>query len=249
MTRILVVQHSPYEPLGIIIHTLKRMKLRVRYVNFARDPHQRVDMNRYHGIVVLGGAMHPSEIDRYPHLVHEVELLQAAIAKGVPILGICLGSQLLNLALGGSCYALDKPEFGWTKVTKRGEHDFFAPFNESLDVFQWHQFASKPAPGVAVLLENSQCVQAFCYHHHIIGLQFHLEVDVHLIQRWLEHPEYLEHLRRHLQTEDINAIHAATKLHLPNSMSVARYFFTDFCRLFNKRIYALSSHKAGRDLF
>ena len=133
MTRILVVQHSPYEPLGIIIHTLKRMKLRVRYVNFARDPHQRVDMSRY--------------------------------------------------------------------------------------------------------------------HHHIIGLQFHLEVDTHLLQRWLEHPEYLEHLRRHLQTEDINAIHGATKLHLAKSMSVARRFFADFCHLFNKKIYALSSHTAGRDLF
>lgn len=102
MARILVLQHSPYEPLGIIIHTLRRMKLRIRYVNFARDPHQRVDMNRYHGIVVLGGAMHPNELDLYPHLIHEIELLQVAIAKEVPILGICLGSQLLNIALGGA---------------------------------------------------------------------------------------------------------------------------------------------------
>lgn len=249
MTRILVVQHSPYEPLGIIIHTLKKMKLRVRYVNFARDPHQRVDMSRYHGIVVLGGAMHPSEIGLYPHLAHEIELLQVAIAKGVPILGICLGSQLLNLALGGSCYALDKPEFGWSEINKCGEHDLFVPFNEPLNVFQWHQFANQTAPGVQVLLKNNQCIQAFGYRHNIIGLQFHLEVDAHLIQRWLEHPEYLEHLRRHLQTEDINAMHLASKLHLPKSMLIARRFFADFCHLFDKRIYALSSHTAGRDLF
>ncbi len=248
MPRILVLQHSPYEPLGIIIHTLKKMKLRIRYVNFARDPHQRVDMNRYHGIVVLGGAMHPNEIDLYPHLTYEIELLQRAIAKEVPILGICLGSQLLNMALGGSCYALEKPEFGWTKVDKCGEHDLFGLFDLPRHVFQWHQFANLPAPGVEVLLENSRCVQAFCYHNSM-GLQFHLEVDANLIQRWLEHPDYLEHLRRHLQPEDIHIIYAETKLHLAKSMAVAQLFFADFCHLFNKRTYALLSHTAGRDLF
>lgn len=249
MTRILVLQHSPYEPLGIIIHTLKRMKLRIRYVNFARNPHERVDMNRYHGIVVLGGSMHPSEIDLYPHLIHEIELLQKAIAKEVPILGICLGSQLLNIALGGSCYALDKPEFGWVSVNKRGQHELFESFDKPLHVFQWHQFANQTAPGTQVLLENNKCVQAFCYQQNSVGLQFHLEVDVNLIQRWLEHPDYLEHLRRHLQLQDINAIRAATPLYLPKSTEVAKQFFANFCRLFNKNTYALSSWTAGRDLF
>lgn len=248
MARILVLQHSPYEPLGIIIHTLKRMKLRIRYVNFARDPYQRVDINRYHGIVVLGGSMHPNELDLYPHLSHEIELLQAVLAKEIPILGICLGSQLLNIALGGSCYALDKPEFGWTKVDKCGEHELFELFAQPRHVFQWHQFANRTAPGVDVVLESEQCVQAFCYRNSI-GLQFHLEVDVNLIQRWLKHPDYLEHLRRHLQPEDINIIYAEGKQYLPKSMEVAKLFFANFCSLFNKKSYALSSSMAGRDLF
>lgn len=248
MARILVLQHSPYEPLGMIVHTLRRMKLRIRYVNFARDPHQRVDMNRYHGIVVLGGAMHPNELDLYPHLIHEIELLQVAIAKEVPILGICLGSQLLNIALGGSCYALDKPELGWTKVDKCGDHDLFGLFDLPIHVFQWHQFANQTAPGIEILLENNQCVQAFC-HHNSVGLQFHLEVDANLIQRWLEHPEYLEHLRRYLHPEEIHAIQEETKLHLPKSTAIAKHFFANFCRLFNKKSYALSSWTAGRDLF
>lgn len=248
MVRILVLQHSPYEPLGIIIHTLKKMKLRVRYVNFARDPHQRVELNRYHGLVILGGAMHPNEIDLYPHLQHEIELLQEAIAREMPILGICLGSQLLNMALGGSCYALDKPEFGWVKIDKCGEHHFFEPFYESAHVFQWHQFANKTAPGVEVLLENNQCVQAFCYKNSI-GLQFHLEVDTHLIQRWLQHPDYLEHLLRHLRPEEINLISAETTIHLPGSVHIAKSFFTNFCGLFNKKLYAISSRTAGRELF
>ncbi|WP_298625919.1 type 1 glutamine amidotransferase [uncultured Legionella sp.] len=248
MVRILVLQHSPYEPLGIIIHTLKRMKLRVRYVNFARAPYQRVDINRYHGIVILGGAMHPNEIDLYPHLQHEIELLQAAIAKEMPILGICLGSQLLNMALGGSCYALEKPEFGWVKIDKRAEHKFFESFEISTHVFQWHQFASKTAPGVDILLENNQCVQAFSYHNSI-GLQFHLEVDTNLIQRWLQHPNYLEHLLRHLQPEEINAIYTETSVHLSKSMLIARSFFSNFCALFSKKTYAMTSRTAGRDLF
>ncbi|ARB91444.1 type 1 glutamine amidotransferase [Legionella longbeachae] len=248
MARILVIQHSPYEPLGIIIHTLKRMKLRIRYVNFARDPHQRVNMSRYHGIVVLGGAMHPNELDLYPHLIHEIELLQVALAKEVPILGICLGSQLLNIALGGFCYALDKPEFGWIQVDKCGEHELFELFDKPIHVFQWHQFANQITSGVDVVLKNTQCVQAFSYRNSI-GLQFHLEVDAHLMRRWLEHPDYLEHLRRHLQPEDIQGIHLNSKNYLPRSMVLAKQFFTDFCRLFNKKSYALSSHTAGRDLF
>ena len=249
MAPILVLQHSPYEPLGIIINTLKSSDLRVRYVNFAKEPHQRLDMNCYHGIVVLGGMMHPSEIDLYPHLTHEIELLQVAIAKEIPILGICLGSQLLNIALGGNCYALDKPEFGWVRVNKRGEHDLFGAFAQPIHVFQWHQFASQTAPGVEVLLENTQCVQAFCYHQNSIGIQFHLEVDPHLIQRWLEHPDYLEHLLRHLQPEDISAIRAETQLHLPQSMTIAQHFFTNFCSLFNTKIDTLSSKRTRRDLF
>lgn len=249
MVRVLVLQHSPFEPLGIIIHTLKKMKLRIRYINFARDPHQRVDINRYHGIVVLGGAMHPSEINLYPHLIHEIELLQQAITKGIPILGICLGSQLLNLALGGSCYELDKPEFGWVPVNQCGQHELFGSFVEPLHVFQWHQFANQTVPGAQVLLENNRCVQAFCYHQNSIGLQFHLEVDMHLVQRWLEHPNYLEHLRRHLLPQDIHTIHTETQLYLHKSMMVARSFFTNFCRQFNKNSYALPSWTAGRDLF
>lgn len=248
MVRILVLQHSPYEPLGIIIHTLKRMKLRVRYVNFARDPYQRVDMNRYHGIVILGGAMHPNEIDLYPHLKHEIELLQIALVKQIPILGICLGSQLLNIALGGNCYALDKPEFGWVKIDKCGEHKLIESFNPSIHVFQWHQYANKIAMGADVLLENSQCVQAFSYNNSI-GLQFHLEVDTNLIQRWLQHPDYLEHLLRHLRPEEINTISAETSLYLPKSMLIAKSFFSNFCSLFNKKLYAMSSNTAGGDLF
>ncbi len=249
MARILVLQHSPYEPLGMIIYTLKRMKFRVRYVNFAREPLRQVDVRNYHGIVLLGGAMHPNEMDLYPHLAHEVELLQTAIAKQIPILGICLGSQLLNLALGGRCYALEKPELGWVRVNLRGEQALFEPFAQPMHVFQWHQFANETAAGVEVILENTQCSQAFSYQQNCIGLQFHLEVDVNLIQRWLEHPDYLEHLHRHLHPEDIRAIHAETKLHLANSMNVANQFFVNFCRLFNKRIYALSSQRAGGKLY
>lgn len=249
MARILVLQHSPYEPLGIIIHTLKRMKLRVRYINFARNPQQRVDMNRYQGVVVLGGPMHPNQLELYPHLKHEIELLQVAIAKKVPILGICLGSQLLNIALGGSCYALAKPEFGWTQVNKCGEHELFNVFASSTKVFQWHQFANKPAADVDVLLENEQCIQAFSYKQHCIGLQFHLEVDPNLIGRWLEHPDYLEHLRRHLHYEEIATIAQQTKMHLPQSMALANVFFANFCKLFKKQSYAITSRTAGRELF
>ncbi|MGL5741696.1 MAG: hypothetical protein ACRCXC_03665 [Legionella sp.] len=82
-----------------------------------------------------------------------------------------------------------------------------------------------------------------------MGLQFHLEVDANLIQRWLEHPDYFEHLRRYLKPEEIDLIHIQTQLHSSKSMAIANHFFANFCRLFNKKSYALSSQTAGRDLF
>ncbi|KTD23675.1 type 1 glutamine amidotransferase [Legionella israelensis] len=246
MARIVILQHSPYEPLGIIINTLKQKKMRLKYVNFHRNPDHSVNLQGYDGLIILGGNMNPDELEHYPHLTFEIKLIHQAIEKNIPVLGICLGSQLLNLALGGECYCLAKSEFGWSNIYKKSNHPLFTSFPECTKVFQWHRYASRVPNHTDVVLENEQCVQAFSYQKKHIGLQFHLEVDKYLISRWMQHPDYLTHLKSHIGPEEIETIRSDTKKELERSIQIGKKFFEDYSLLFDKKKYALSSGHAGR---
>lgn len=248
MAKVLVLQHSPYEPLGIIVHTLRRMKFRMRYVNFYRNPEQRIDIARYDAMVVLGGQQHPNQIDAFPFLRHEIELICSALQRDTPVLGICLGSQLLNLALGGSCYSLSRAEYGWHRLSQMKDAQFSPSFTEGTYVFQWHQYASRLSKDASCILENENCVQAFRFNNSL-GLQFHLEVDEALIRRWLQHPDYIEHLKKHIGPIEMKKIHRDTERYLSQSMNVGQDIFRQFCEGVGKKVYGLSSKSAGRDLY
>ena len=98
--KILVFQHVPYEPLGTLDPLLKQAGFRIRYVNFGRMPELRPSLDKYAAIIVLGGPMNADQIDRYPNLAAEVDILKEALEQDMSILGICLGAQLLAKALG-----------------------------------------------------------------------------------------------------------------------------------------------------
>jgi GMP synthase (glutamine-hydrolysing) len=249
MPKVMVLQHSPFEPLGLLVSNLKHKKIRLRYVNFYRNPDERIQLKDYDGIVVLGGIMNPDDGKKFPHLNYEVELLAEAVDKTIPILGICLGSQLLNLALGGQCYRMEKAEFGWTKIYKtlKSNNSMFSLFDVPRCVFQWHQYACIPPNEVDIVLKNEQCVQAFCYKECFIGLQFHLEIDKKLHERWLKHPDYLTKLKTQLSSSEIESIRKKSIDSLPQSLTLANQFFDEFCSLFiKKEKHALKSMHAGR---
>lgn len=247
MSRLVVIQHSAYEPLGIIINTLRQNKLRLKYVNFHREPEKKIEIKDYHsGLIILGGNMNPDQLETYPHLEHEIELIQHALEKDIPVLGICLGSQLLNMALGGQCYSLKQPEFGWQSIEKIKEHPFFEAFPQQLPVFQWHQYASRLSDKAELILGNDSCAQAFGYKDKAIGIQFHLEVDKSLLNRWLAHPDYLTHLESHIGKAAIQKIHEETRQHLGNSIKIGEHFFSRFTQLFINKNVALGSGHAGR---
>lgn len=248
MAKIMVIQHSPFEPLGIIIDTLKHKKIRIRYVNFHRNPNERPNLKGYRGLIILGGTMNPDELPAYPHLRREIELIKEALSNEIPTLGICLGSQLLNIALGGHCYSLEKPEFGWTEVNKIEDDALFSAFPKRARVFQWHQYACQLAPQAKLIIDNKCCPQAFMYKDYAVGLQFHLEIDSALIYRWLGHPDYLTHLKSKISAEAIEQMRVETKLHLNTSMHIAEEFFRQFCRQFQKHSYSFSSMHAGKAL-
>lgn len=213
--KILVFQHVPFEPLGTLDPVLRKAGFRIRYVNFGREPQARPSLDGYVGIIALGGPMNVDEVAAHPHLATEVELLREANERGMQVLGICLGAQLLARALGGDVERAPRKEIGWydLALTEAGERDEvlgeFAPVQR---IFQWHGDRFTLPPG-AVSLAGSERArhQAFRYGDHAYGFQFHLEVNGRLIERWLSLPFYAEELRALEGEIDPDAIRAETR--------------------------------------
>jgi len=190
--KILVFQHVPYEPLGTLDPLLKEAGFRIRYVNFGREPESRPRLSGYEALIILGGPMNSDQIETYPNLIREVEIIREAVDLGKSVLGICLGAQLLAKALGGAVVRNKTREIGWHDVdlTEAGANDpVLSTFAERQQVFQWHEDGIVLPPGAVHLASSdASAVQAFRQGDHAYGFQFHLEANASLIDRWLTVP-------------------------------------------------------------
>lgn len=180
MRKLLVLQHVPYEPLGLLDPLLRASGFRIRYVNFGREPYREVDMRRYDGLVVLGGPMNVDQADRHPHLGHEVDQIRVALERDVPVLGICLGAQLIARTLGAEVTRNAEKEIGWFPIkatSGMGEHPlgkFFANFPM---VLHWHGDTFAIPDGAVHLAQSVACTnQVFLYGNNVLALQCHLEM-------------------------------------------------------------------------
>jgi GMP synthase-like glutamine amidotransferase len=139
-------------------------------------------------VIPLGGPMNVYEEDKYPFLKDEDAFLKKALAEKVPILGICLGAQLLSKASGGKVVRAPKREIGWFDVrfTAEGKADpLFAGLPDPLEVYQWHGDMCQPPVGAAVLAGSERCpVQAIRVGTNAYGLQFHAEITDKSIDEW-----------------------------------------------------------------
>lgn len=238
MAKILVFQHVAHEPLGILDPMLREAKHRIRYVNFFRDPDIKPSLEGYKGLIILGGPMNVDEIEKYPHLKTEIECIKQAIEMDIPILGICLGAQLIAHALGSDVYLADEFEVGWypLKRNKEGRSDpIVQHFSDEEMIFQWHaRTYDTPAKAVNLISSNICPNQAFRYGDKVYGFQFHLEVTEPVIYRWLHLPEHEEDLNMCTKHESLEQEQAETERHLPNSIQLARRVFGEFITLLPK---------------
>ncbi len=189
MRRVLVFQHVAYEPLGSLDPLLRSRKIRIRYVNFGREPDAMPELDGYDALIVLGGPMNVDDVEKHPHLGTEQTLLRQACAQAMPVLGICLGAQLLAHAHGAQVGRNVQPELGWTplSLTSAGQLDpVLRPLGSAGRVFQWHGDTFALPDGAELLATGPTCNhQAFRLGTCAYGLQFHLEVDPRLVDRWL----------------------------------------------------------------
>ncbi len=232
MARVLVFQHVAAEPLGTLDPLLRARGHRIRYVNFNRDPDARPDMDKYNGLIVLGGPMMPDRSDLYPHLAVEMLCIEQALLQGKPVLGICLGAQLLAHTLGAAVQPCSEWEIGWYDLhpaSAAGQDPLFQYLEMPQPVFQWHGY-SFDLPAGSTRLASSEAApnQAFRYNHNAYGFQFHLELDQRLIDRWLGLPEYLAELITSGVATSAEQIHEQTSRLIQQSAVLSDKVFNAF---------------------
>jgi GMP synthase (glutamine-hydrolysing) len=237
MKRILVFQHVPYEPLGTLNPQLKAAGFRIRYVNFSRTPEAVPSVDGYNGLVVLGGPMGAYQTDRHPHLGTEIELIRQALHLRLPVLGICLGAQLLARALGAKVGPASKPEIGWHTISLSGgaqDDPLFRHFKPTQKIFQWHSDTFALPRGATHLAASAVCNnQAFKFGDNAYGLQFHLEVDRQLIGRWLKVPAHQRELEAMGGAVDPEQVLLETRAQIAETEQLAEAVFGEFIKLFS----------------
>jgi GMP synthase (glutamine-hydrolysing) len=140
--------------------------------------------------MIFGGAMHVDQEHQHPWLRSEKGLIRGLLERGVPLLGVCLGSQLLAEAAGARPRRLAAAEIGWRRVEVTGEgrtDPVIGPLAPSFEVFEWHSYEAPLPPGTVALARDSACLQAFRVDGRPAwGVQFHAEVTAAGLGRWLD---------------------------------------------------------------
>lgn len=186
---ILVFRHAPWEHLGYIADELEARGFDYAYVGLMEDPAQvlPVPLETCSGVISMGGPM--SANDLHPGLARELSILTAAMERGKPMLGVCLGAQMLAKAAGARVYRNRVREIGWYRVHFRpeaGEDALFAGISSPQTVFHWHGETFDLPPGAVWLASSAACAhQAFRLRDRAYGLQFHLETGPGMIAQWL----------------------------------------------------------------
>lgn len=201
---LLVVKHVPWEGPhrileasdGLVVKTVEPL------AGMALPPHEDVA-----GALFMGGPMNVDEVERYPGLAVEREWLAEAVAREMPVLGICLGAQLLARALDARVKPGERPEIGFAEIEVFDATDpIVGPLAPRAEVLHWHGDVFDLPPGATSLARSSQTEhQAFRYRC-AWGLLFHPEADAALVETWLAEPAMAEEAGRALGAEAVAAL-------------------------------------------
>lgn len=198
MAKVWVLQHHPAENLGAIADALESAALAWQYVRIFDGHPVPTDMKGAGGLIVMGGPEAVYQLDRYPYLRAEIALIESALRAGRPILGVCLGSQLLAAALGANVRRAAHKEIGWYPVTLRPESKddcLLRGLPEQFVACHWHSdIFDLPAGAVALASSELTELQAFRYGENIWGLLFHAEMTQRIIAALVS--EFGEGLKR-----------------------------------------------------
>jgi GMP synthase (glutamine-hydrolysing) len=194
---VLVFRHGPSDSLGRIAYALDVHGMEWRYVDLWTSPVENLPVDEAQALVIMGGPM--SANDSLPWLRQEERYIGRAISSGIPVLGVCLGAQLLAKCLGAKVYPMRRKEIGWYPVrfTEAGLNDpLFHGLPAEETVFEWHGETFDLPAGAEKLAGSELCGnQAFRSGSNLYGLQFHPEVTPDIISSWCREDESCGELR------------------------------------------------------
>jgi len=228
MKRILVLQHVACEPPGRFGDILTEYGFEMDQIQLD-EGESLPDVVGYAGLVVMGGPMSANDDDQFDWLAPEKKLIARAVEQGVPVWGVCLGSQLLAASLGARVYAGETPEVGVLPVhlTADGRDDTcFGGLPDEFVALQWHGDTFDLPEGATHLISSPEYPnQAFCVGS-AYGIQFHLEATAELAAEWADVPEYSDALERVLGPGALDDVVGALRANADDHRSISRTIFT-----------------------
>jgi GMP synthase-like glutamine amidotransferase len=189
MNPVLCVRNDPDDTLGIASLAFESRRVPVERLDAFSPGVRWPGVEEISALIVFGGEMNVDEVDVHPQLLTQRELMRRAVDAGIPVLGICLGAQMLARAFDARVYRAPVRELGFkpVRITEAGEHDrLLSAFQSGDRVFQWHE-DTFDLPAGAELLATGDDVsnQAFRLGRNAWGVQFHFEVDADGVEAWL----------------------------------------------------------------
>jgi len=189
MKTAIAIRHIAFEDLGVFEDVLLAKGFQVRYLEAGRDDLSSLDTLEPELLVLLGGPIGAYEEDLYPFLSDEMRLAEQRLSSGQPLLGICLGAQVMARALGARVYPGRAKEIGWTALTlsaagRSGPTSHLSP--ELTSMLHWHGDTFDLPPG-ATLLASTPITknQVYAWGDGALAFQCHPEVRAQFIERWL----------------------------------------------------------------
>lgn len=184
--RTLIIQHDHDGYPGALLEPIERAGSVQRWETYTHP--ERPDLDGIDAVVSLGGTAHPDQDHAEPWLAAELDLLEEALDLGIPILGVCLGGQLLARAAGGRIGKVEVPEvarFADVGLLPDAADDLlFAGMPRPFFGFEWHWYGFHAPPGATLLARNESTHQAFRVQNRAWGIQFHIEVTAETLAEW-----------------------------------------------------------------
>jgi GMP synthase-like glutamine amidotransferase len=190
LLKALVLQHAAHEGLGTIYSELVSRNIRADYIRLHMGHEVPGGLDGYSCLIIMGGPMGVYEEDKYPFITDELKLIECALKRDMPVLGICLGAQLMARAAGSVVYQGETKEIGWYALSLTGEglkDPLLKGLPEELTVFQWHGDTFDVPAGAKLLASSLRFPnQLLRIGENGYAIQFHLEVMDIMVKEWIE---------------------------------------------------------------